>query len=180
MQSAWYTYWGTFPRSAGSDMCHGCDQGATFREALENSVQRAKQDPPAISGWLWDSMYARHLEAYLGQFDASNFLLVPYRYYTEANSTLSLCQTVSQAVGTSALNCVDQRPSQKSMHIEHPPLMEDLSTRHLNSFNELMGEENGWLVRTIAKAHQTGARLFNYVGQPGVERDVKGWLERGW
>merc|ERR1719476_1112610 len=126
MQSAWY-YFRRYVDKTGVDVCDswlpGCNE-SSFQDAVAGSVSAARSSSPSYSMLLWQSMYARHLEGYLAEFEAAQFVIVPFLHYVKFNPHAA-CAALNRRLNVD-MNCQNFTPSRENVHA-HPPLASSLS-----------------------------------------------------
>ena len=182
MQSAWYaaanrteddhTIW---------QQCHDC-KAHSFTDALERTVKKAERDPPIYDDWLWTSMYARHLDAWLAHFAPKQLYVIPYRVFVDGgDNRAQICWDIMRRLDYPA-NCTKlQSLDTVSNAHKHPPIEdEDIPKSTLTRFNKIMEAENEQLIAILTEAWSRGSALANFKGVRGSPQEVKDWLQEGW
>lgn len=174
MQSAWY-HAQTFNFT---NECIDC-RSPSFKDSLAEHMEKARQDPPVYSDWLWTGMYGAQLEQWLKSFGASRFLLIPYTYLMKGDKD-GICRKLSESLEFTMDCNSDGIPLSHEWSHPHPPLDEDIPLDMRMDFVDFMSEERSRLVRLLAEASKQGAFLASYDGEVGSEESIKSWLENGW
>eukprot|EP00928_Gymnodinium_smaydae_P090957 TRINITY_DN74663_c0_g1_i1.p1 TRINITY_DN74663_c0_g1~~TRINITY_DN74663_c0_g1_i1.p1 ORF type:complete len:407 (-),score=60.84 TRINITY_DN74663_c0_g1_i1:182-1336(-) len=173
MQSAWY-----MGESLNFSYCRDC-KDTSFRHHLQ-TVLKAKRLSDELTPWLWTAMYARQLEDWLSEFDASQFYVVPMNEFAKGDH-VAICNDLSSRLDFH-MGCGKIGASEvahKWSH-EHPPVDEDASEYLRGQFDRLYEPEKKRLVQVLTQAHKKGMGLANYKGATGSEDDVQAWLEKSW
>lgn len=182
MQSAWYaaserteddhTKW---------QQCHDC-KAHSFTEALDRTVKRAERMPPVYDDWLWTSMYARHLDAWLAHFGPEQLYVVPYKLFVEGGASRTrVCWDIMRRLDYPA-NCTKLQTSDSVSNAHpHPPIEDEKIPRDtLQRFKHIMKAENDLLITLLTEAWSHGSVLAHFNGVSGSPEEVKAWLEDGW
>jgi len=175
MQSAWY-------HSQAWKARHGRTMpgmhGSSFQEDLLASVDEAEEH--RLSMLMWGSLYGRQLHGYLSEFHASQFVLVPYKYYTE-HAEKEVCAALASRIEYH-ISCKHIREGAwvPNSHA-HPSLQEDVSPELLRRFNDFIAPENALLEEVLLRAFNEGATLpaFHPDGPPD-HLALRAWLTAGW
>lgn len=175
MQSAWY-------HSQAWKAKHGRTMpgahGASFQQDLLASVEGAEKH--RLSMLLWGSLYGRQLEGYLSEFPASQFVLIPYKYYTELAEE-EVCAAVTSHIKYH-ISCkhIKEGSWVPNSHA-HPSLREDVSPELQQRFNDFIAPENALLEKVLLQAFIDGATLPAFHPDGTAELPaLKAWLEKGW
>jgi len=156
--------------------CPGCMLGSSFNESIGINVEIASNSTPtAVTDWLMKSLYAVELEEWLKYFDAQQFLIIPYRQYTD--NTLETSALLSEFFNYPMDAWAEA--SHGNSH-EHPPLEDDISAERSAAFQELFADENQRFVEVLAEAQVNGLRLANYKGSEGSKEEISQWLQDSW
>mmetsp|Transcript_58892 Transcript_58892/g.140527 ORF Transcript_58892/g.140527 Transcript_58892/m.140527 type:complete len:388 (+) Transcript_58892:105-1268(+) len=175
MQSAWY-HSQDWKAKTGRTLPGA--RGQSFHEDLQMSLQEAEHD--RLTMLLWGSLYGRQLQRYLSEFAASQFILIPYRYYTHL-AQQEVCAVVAKRLGHS-LRC---KPIKEGGWVpnshKHPSLVDDVSAQLNERFERFIAHENELLQKVLLQANTEGATLpaFHPSG-PATLEAVKDWLIAGW
>jgi len=89
MQSAWYS-------AAASNFTHMCltCKSPSFQASLRSVVAGLESTPKELTEWVWVTMYGRQIEHWISQFPASQFLVIPWKYYIHGDKD-AVCQELS-------------------------------------------------------------------------------------
>lgn len=182
MQSAWYAASSLTEENHNIwQQCHDC-KAHSFIDALERTVKKAEKSPPVYDDWLWTSMYARHLDAWLTHFAPQQLYIVPYKFYVEGgDNRTQVCWDIMRRLDFQA-NCTRLQTLDAVPKANKPPALEDenIPKATLSSFNHIMDAENKQLVTLLAEAWSRGTELALFRGLSGSRREVQEWLEDGW
>lgn len=165
MQSTWYH--ASQPYSNWVQ-CRDC-KANSFREALAGTMERARNH--TYDDWLWASMYARHIEAWLKHFEARQMYIIPMKQYVKG-ARVHICNDMSKRLSF-PLDCQvleGQVVSHSNTH-EHVRVEDDAPEELRAEFATFMQAENSRLARLISEARAGGAGLAGYKGD-GTEADV--------
>jgi len=159
--------------------CVGCKANSSFVDSFAFNVQLLQRSPPEVSDWFWKSYYARHIEAWLEQHDASRFIMVPYKEYVSIDPP-AFSEQLLQWMDFGAAPW--KEASHKNEHTIKPLLAEELlaGAASRTAFEAVMAPEEDRLVGVLARAHRGGAVLPGYSGPEGDGVQIRAWLERGW
>jgi len=173
MQSTWYHASQPYSRWV---QCRDC-KAQSFREALSATMQRAKNY--VYDDWLWTSMYARQIEAWLKHFEAKQLYVIPMKQYVKGDR-IGICNDMSSRLSF-PLDCrvLDGQVVSHSNTHEHIRVEDDAPPELQAEFNSFMSAENSRLSRLIAEARAGGAGLAGYTGD-GSESDIEEWLQTWW
>eukprot|EP00928_Gymnodinium_smaydae_P088639 TRINITY_DN72705_c0_g1_i1.p1 TRINITY_DN72705_c0_g1~~TRINITY_DN72705_c0_g1_i1.p1 ORF type:complete len:420 (+),score=86.01 TRINITY_DN72705_c0_g1_i1:117-1376(+) len=173
MQSAWY-----HAESFNfTNVCASC-RAPSFKAALTDLHTGLQQTPPTYNQWLWNVMYGAHLAAWVEQFDASQFYIVPTHIYSKGDSA-SICQDLSKRMDW-AMECKTERVVSHQWTHAHPPLEEDVPKTLIEGIRDMLKDDSELLIKTLAKGSKKGMGLANYKGAPGDEHAIAEWLNAGW
>mmetsp|Transcript_78263 Transcript_78263/g.181584 ORF Transcript_78263/g.181584 Transcript_78263/m.181584 type:complete len:354 (-) Transcript_78263:49-1110(-) len=157
--------------------CRGCMAKDNFVDSFALNVEllRHKQ----MSDWFWKSFYARQIEPYEQEFNASQFMFVPNKEYFAFDPSGFSSELLSW------LELPNAQPWEKaSVANSHtkPLLDAELPPDHPArvTYQELMEPECQRLVQLLSRMHKRGAMLPGYTGPSGDEVAVRAWLENGW
>lgn len=172
-QSLWYCCMG------------GAKNTERFQMALDSHLKSVAGDITNSQAWLWRLLFARHLEGWLEHFEASQFVVVPYRQYTEGNKD-AVCRDISAKLDF-RIDC-DSRGKPASHRFNkpgdeeesHPPLEHDATPELRERFHNLMAVENARLALDLANAQSKGMVLAGYNGTQGSKAEVYHWLKDNW
>lgn len=188
MQAAWYharvenfsAYWGY------KDCCTNSFEEAvtTIVDNPRNAMNGTFQALIEGTGSVWASMYGHHINEWLKYFDASQFMIVPYRYYLRGEMK-DVCQGVAGRLNmtwdcddaASPLAYRDDVPQFSGHH--HPSVDEEVPAALRGRFDRLYDEAAFELLRALKAAYKGGAMLPGYAG-PGSRASLRDWLEAGW
>jgi len=177
MQSAWYH---SSQAYANWEQCRDC-KAASFAEAVEATLNRAETNH-TYDDWLWGSMYADHLKAWLSKFQPSQIVVMPYKLYTHGDK-VSVCSDLAQRLDwqfdCNALNVAGEQPKEFNAH-SHLSLEEDMPPELRDRFQNYIAGHNADLVHVLAEAQKNGAGLANYHGSTGDEAAIQKWLVENW
>jgi len=156
--------------------CPGCMLGSSFNESIGINVEIASNSTPtAVTDWLMKSLYAVELEEWLKYFDAQQFLVIPYRQYTD--NTMETSALLSEFFDYPMDAWAEA--SHGNSH-EHPLLEDDISAENSAAFQELFADENQRFVEVLAEAQVNGLLLANYEGSEGSKEEISQWLQDSW
>jgi len=169
-QSEWY-------HTRARENCAGCMAGNTFKDALAFNIRLLEQHN--VSDWFWKNLYARQLEGYLNYFNASQFIIIPFKRYAFLD-TFNVSKVLVERLGLDISPW--DRARHSNYHYEKPPLDSELpvSAIERQDYQRLMAPENARLVRLLTGAHLNGMELLGFSGSPGDEQAVQTWLESSW
>lgn len=172
-QSLWYCCMG------------GVKNTERFQMALDSRLKSVSGDIGKSEAWLWRLLIARHLEGWLNNFEASQFVVVPYRQYTEGNKD-AVCQSISAKLSFN-IDCNSHgKPASHRFNKpgaegeEHPPIEHDTTPELRERFHNLMAAENARLALDLANAQSKGMVLAGYNGTHGSKDEVYQWLKDNW
>lgn len=170
-QSLWYCCMG------------GVKNTERFQMALDSHLKSVSGDISKSEAWLWRLLFARHLEGWLENFEASQFVVVPYRQYTEGRGD-AVCQSISAKLNFS-IDCDSHgKPAShrfnKPGEEAHPTVEHDTTPELRERFHNLMAVENARLALDLATASSKGMVLAGYNGTQGSKAEVYQWLKSNW
>merc|ERR1719343_196596 len=142
MQSAWYSASTTDETDKTLwQQCSDC-RASSFQEALELTLAKAEKEPPVYDDWLWTSMYAQQLSAWVEYFRAEQFFIVPYRTYVDGTLKETVCNRLMLRLGYRA-DCskLKARAEQLNAH-PHPPLVQDATPHLITKYYFVMARQN--------------------------------------
>lgn len=175
-QSLWYCCMG------------GVKNTERFQMALDSHLKSVSGDISQSEAWLWRLLFARHLEGWLENFEASQFVVVPYRQYIEGNKD-AVCQSISAKLsfnidcnshGKPASHRFNKPGAEEEEEQEHPTIEHDTTPEMRERFHNLMAVENARLALDLANAQSKGMVLAGYNGTQGSKEEVFQWLKDNW
>jgi len=177
MQSAWYHSHEGYAEWA---QCRDC-KAPSFQQALNSSLSKAQRSTPTYDDWLWASLYGRQIEYWLSKFDAHQFVILPYRQYTQGDRTgvcLDIAKRLEKVFDCKALSTGNATFA--NFH-EHPTMdQEELPHALKTQFDSFIEAENTRLAGILAKAQVRGAGLPGYAGPIGDKDEIQRWVELLW
>eukprot|EP00421_Protoceratium_reticulatum_P026217 CAMPEP_0168464996 /NCGR_PEP_ID=MMETSP0228-20121227/55877_1 /TAXON_ID=133427 /ORGANISM="Protoceratium reticulatum, Strain CCCM 535 (=CCMP 1889)" /LENGTH=328 /DNA_ID=CAMNT_0008480537 /DNA_START=30 /DNA_END=1017 /DNA_ORIENTATION=+ len=166
-QSGWY--WGH--RENPNQTAPGA-----FAAGLREGLDGAKHGK-VYTHRLWAGMYARHLESFLRFFRPDQFVIVPFKAYTQENAKDEVMTFLSLRLG---IPLRFTREVSREIHMPHPTVEEDLPQEIISEFQQFMEPENERLFELLTSMANQSAFLANYHDPEVSVAGVKEWLTGGW
>eukprot|EP00434_Breviolum_minutum_P011982 symbB.v1.2.010566.t1/scaffold691.1/size191848/7 len=144
------------------------DPAQNLTDMLEGYISSGKP-----SRLLWTSFYGQHLRGWFSSWNASQFLVLPYKLMS--TKPVAVCRSVMAHLQTK-LNCADFERHGNSA--KHPTLEEDVPQALLQKANEALEPQLRLLVQVLLDAEKVGAVLP--VLETRTFTGVRDWILNGW
>jgi len=159
---------------------YGHVPSTVFQASMEDQLSLA------ANGWagnpsssaVWGSYYGHHLGEWLKSFDASQFLIVPFKAFTSGDSS-GICQDLSQRLSFN-MECGTMTTHRLAFGARHPSVEDDTTAEFRQKWGEFFDPDKELLVNLLAQGHTQGMGLAAYSGKAGDVEDVQKWLEQSW